>query len=495
MKLRHSLALIFLIALSAAAFGAPVVGPETPLEFTLKRPDGSSAQCRRRGFVLNGLAPTGTRLPKFNSSQPIFAVMTLAGRDYTLAFDKTNPNLDNYDTLYFDASGHNDLEYCESIRATIDKEYSYFRVKLDVGEAGERLPFRFIVRLERIMFHHGKSRPEQEFDCVVRAVGWWMGTVIMGLQKTKVALLDNDCNASYGDFYHLEDDEELFLLNGNYVRGDNWIVYDNKESKVDSYKYKSFGYGGYIKLEDGFFQLRVRQHDGRLWAYVVKPEMGIIESREGEFSIDLSNSHEQISIESKNGSACVPVGVYDLLSWSAKRKARDGKVWGMSINPAVHNNVDQKISIKPRSPVKLNPPQYLRYTIDVDANGSSVYLTTKIMDEHGQEVVIQPPSNDDSYASLLHPLGTPGHLQLRIVDAKGNPVARREADKGYYLEITPATPKRLIAYIDSQGVGPFRVEGRNGFAFSIPRHSYHALLDSLENHDKSNTPASEKKSP
>jgi hypothetical protein len=257
-----------------------------------------------QGLKLTTEKPQGVELPKFKSTEPLFAKwltpMTTSGYVW-IALDRTGKK-GPYDLLYIDSNVNGSLKDETAITACQkEQNYTYFSPVAVVfqGEDGT-IPYH----LELSFNNYNK-----ENRAYVSAACWYEGQITVDGVKYECMLIDYNANGSFNDKSLNQWESDRIRLK----KGDNWdsVFVGNFISISDKlYRPEIARDGAYIKLDEAadakFGQFRI---PGEIVEFAAGGENG------------------SFTFHPTDGKGKLPVGKYRILNWAIEQKDDKGKNW------------------------------------------------------------------------------------------------------------------------------------------------------------------------
>ena len=261
-----------------------------------------------RGFQhldLTTVAPRDVALPKFNA-RPYFAhwstPMDPKGR--WICFDRTRRS-GPYDIAYLDSKGDGRLDDKTPLKANrIDQYYAYFDSARIVFK-GEDGPVTYHLGFQFMKYDERNTR------LYLRSDGYYEGMVDLGGKKKHIELIDANVNGTFNDRALEPSDCDCVAVDGDKV-GERYL---GKLLEIGDQIYR-------IEVaRDGAF-VKVQKADDLVLGSVRIPE-GI-----SEFVAFGENGH--FVRKAVKGEFKLPVGKYQVHSWTISRKDSRGASWQLT---------------------------------------------------------------------------------------------------------------------------------------------------------------------
>ncbi len=314
----------------------------------------------------------GIKLPQFQSDRPLFLVwrtpLVASGRVW-IAFDQSGPS-GPYDRLYLDANANGDLSddpVCQPFQR--DGSLCHFGPVKVVFE-GPDGPITYHLNMEV------RTYPQQVY-CLLSPAGWYEGQISVGGVRKRCLLIDHNVNGTFNDKsqdYNQSDRiriGELTNLAGGAVG--NYVEVDNKLYKADIARD-----GAYVALSEA-----------RDVPY------GTVRLAENIATLVVSGENGSFIRKPENGIARLPVGTYQVNSWSIIRRDEAGAKWEMT-GTLPQGGPYGGLTVVQDQETSLPFGEPIYSTVRVSKDGSAYSFDQRLEGRHGERIVLtrngsQPP--------------------------------------------------------------------------------------------------------
>ncbi|MCU0914859.1 MAG: hypothetical protein MUC88_09880 [Planctomycetes bacterium] len=323
---------------------------------------------------LSSAQPRDVKLPQLAGDQPLFlewvTPMAASGRVW-IVFDKSKGKGD-YDRLYLDANANGDLSddpACPPYRR--ESMMAYFGpVKVVFASADG--PITYHLNLEI------RSYPGQSPMCLMSPGGWYEGPITVGGVKKQCLLIDHNVNGTFND------------KSADYSKSDRIRIGEPGRAEAGAV-------GKYIEVDNKLYQVEVAR-DGAFVTLAPAGQVpyGAVRLSEGVTTVTVAGENGSFVRKPENGIIKLPVGAYQVDSWSVSKKDNLGATWelrGMLPPGAAGGTLtaaqDQEASLSVGEPV---------YSMaQVSQSGSTYSFSQRLEGRQGERIVLtrngsQPPA-------------------------------------------------------------------------------------------------------
>ena len=317
--------------------------------------------------------PPGIKLPPFRSGRPLFLVwrtpMVASGRIW-MAFDQSNAGGD-YDRLYLDANANGDL--------SDDPVYQPFQHDSSLCLFG---PVKIVFEgPDGLITYHlsmeVRTYPQQIY-CLLSPAGWYEGQISVGGVKKRCLLIDHNVNGTFND------------KSRDYNQSDRIRIGEPADIEGGAV-------GNYVEVDNKLYKVDMAR-DG---AYVVLSEAkdvpyGTVRLAENIATLVVSGENGSFIRKPEKGSARLPVGTYQVNSWSILRKDDAGARWEMK-GTFPQGGPHGGLTVVPDKEISIPFGEPIYSTVRVSKSGSEYTFNQRLEGRHGERIVLtrngsQPPA-------------------------------------------------------------------------------------------------------
>jgi len=318
--------------------------------------------------------PLSTRLtslkqePKYDSPEPLYATLKL-GVNYEafpLVLDCSSGGTRGYDILFLDANRDGRLGPEKKLTGEARTSGTVFGpVKLLVDCGAERSPQWFLFQLVEFEADDGKFTRE----LMAINAGYYQGVVTFGREKRLVAFVDADGNGLYNN-----------VLKGPGQVGDRLLIDQNGDGKLDpdSQGEETQPLGRYVLVGDRFWQMDVAPDGSSVTVAPLDKPLGTIRANVTHYALLLRGNQGVLRLRSRDGTARLPAGKYQLLQCVYRLTDPAGRSWGFSasaqegVSVVVVAGKEVRLPFGPPFVAKVDfaPPEKGRLTLNLTLSGA-----------------------------------------------------------------------------------------------------------------------------
>lgn len=254
---------------------------------------------------LSDKVPSDVNLPKFTGESQLYAkwITPMVSKGFLrVALDRSH-KFGMYDILYIDSNGDGRLDDEEPQRQyRMDQTSSYFGpikviFQIQDGPVSYHLNFRY----------YGYNDEKRLY---VYTGGWYQGEVTIDGEKKQCLIFDYNVNGTFNDKAVTPENSDRIRIGSLSGSDDTRFV------------------GRYIEVNNKYYEPEIAR-DG---AYVKLPEakdmkFGKIHLPENVTELSAGGLNGQFNIKPENGTSLLPVGKYQVNSWTVNRDDDKGSKW------------------------------------------------------------------------------------------------------------------------------------------------------------------------
>jgi hypothetical protein len=281
------------------------------------------------------------KLPALVGEDPFYLEVKLGDKTRLAAVDRQSAGDTFYNRVRFDANDNRDLTDDAVITGTIQifSSNSYRRanfpeIDTEVAVNGRRLPYRFQFDLYSFNQSGGvaaKMPFEYRVQCSMRCSGYYAGELELDGRKYKVALGDSDCNGRFDDRFGTVPGSRI-LQGGQelpYYRGDTMYL-----TREDALQYEDGQLlGDMLILGNKVMDVAVDPSGTKLKLEETGRALGLLKIPQPVTKLQLKTpgtSASAIMVADVGTEFPVPVGEYELYTYTMERKDQQGDLWRLS---------------------------------------------------------------------------------------------------------------------------------------------------------------------
>jgi hypothetical protein len=258
--------------------------------------------------------------PSYRSPEPLYAILKLGvkAEAFPLVLDCSSGATRGYDILYLDANCDGQFSPEEKLPGEARTSGTLFGpVKLLVDSGRERSPQWFMFQLVEYEAADGKFTRE----LLALNAGYYQGVVAFGQEKRLVAFVDADGNGLYNN-----------VFKGPGQAGDRLLIDRNGDGKLDGDPQgeEAQPLGRYVLVGDRFWQMDVAPDGSSVTVEPLDKPLGTLRAGVTDYALLLSGEQGVLRLRSRDGTARLPAGTYQLLQCSYRLTDPAGKPWGFS---------------------------------------------------------------------------------------------------------------------------------------------------------------------
>jgi hypothetical protein len=258
--------------------------------------------------------------PKYRSPEPLYATLKLGLKNeaFPLVLDCSNGGTFAYDIMYLDVNRDSRLGPAKKFNGESRTNGTIFGpVKLLVDGGAERSPQWFMFQLAE--YEGADGKPTRELLAI--NAGYYQGVVTFGAEKRLVAFVDADGNGLYNN-----------VLRGPGQPGDRFLIDRNGDGKLDPdiQGEETQPLGRYVLVGDRFWQMDVAPDGSSVTVAPLDKPLGTIRADVTDYALLLSGEQGVLRLRSRDGTARLPAGKYQLLQCSYRLCDPAGRSWGFS---------------------------------------------------------------------------------------------------------------------------------------------------------------------
>jgi hypothetical protein len=320
--------------------------------------------------------------PTYNSAAPVRGTVTFGSREYGFALDAKNSTGGGYDQLYFDSDGDGDLTNDKPISAlgagrsnAKISQLQFPRVRVSVKLDGGSYEYGFFVSA---MCNQSGSN---EYVLVsLTPASYREGVLAQGSKRTKVILLDRNCNGRF-------DDAVTWNPGGGVGNGDMLLVDPKPKAATGSAaldRDQNF-VGKIVSLHNRFYRLEVQPSGSSLKVSPLQCSTGSVTHPKFAYSATLFNEQYGAVVANgmKNQKVLLPEGKWKLGGYTMHEGAEGGKR-PTSLTAASGGGDTSVVTVSKDTPAVLPLGEPFRATVTAARTDKGVSLSLMIVGAAGE---------------------------------------------------------------------------------------------------------------
>jgi hypothetical protein len=307
--------------------------------------------------------PEGIKLPELKGGQPVFlqwkTTMVPSGHVW-MAFDKSNPK-GQYDRLYLDANANGDLSD-DPVHKPYrqDSNMSCFGPAKVVFESPDG-PITYHLSME-LRTYSGRT------DCLLSPACWYEGQITVGGAKKRCLLIDHNVNGAFND------------KSQDYSQSDRIRIGEQSG-------YEGGAVGNYIEVDNKLYKADIAR-DGACLTLTAAPEVpyGAVRLAENITTLIASGENGSFIRKPENGVLKLPVGEYQVDSWTIAQKDDTGARWEMKGMLSRGGSGGLTVAQDKEASLLCGEPIYS--TMQVNKSGSTYSFSQRLEGRQGEQVTL-----------------------------------------------------------------------------------------------------------
>ncbi len=314
--------------------------------------------------------PDGIKLPSLQSDQPLFLpwkTLMVASGQIWMAFDKSSSK-GQYDRLYLDANANGDLSddpvYQPYRRESSLSVFGPVKVTFESPDG----PITYHLSLEL----RADSRPAY---CLLSPACWYEGQITVGGVKKRCLLLDHNVNGTFND------------KSRDYNQSDRIRLGEQSG-------YEGGAVGNYVEVDNKLYKAEIAR-DGACLTLTEATDVpyGTARLADNITTVIASGENGSFIRTPEKGVIKLPVGEYQVDSWTIARKDEAGARWEMR---GMSPSGGAGFAVAPDQETSLPFGEPIYSTVQANKNGSIYAFEQKLQGRQGERVVLtrngsQPP--------------------------------------------------------------------------------------------------------